>query len=426
MRNRGVSRTEGARQVHVDRLSPQLWIRLLNCAPFHRGTRIDYDNVNAAKLRSGLGVHSLHGGVICHIHRHGGRSSSLSGNQLDRFINLTLGPGAADDRCSGCRIGNCDCAANASSGTGNDCGLALQAHADLVCIHTRLRCRHRISGLPRQCNISPFRHDSSAVGERRTPTRRSRNASQPPAWRPASAPRTARARPCSLSICGNHPREKSLSSRTDNCQTTLTQLSLSGDTRYMIDGARDQCENRTHWTVSFVTVVTLAPGGRFPLPRLADDAMALAKSLDPLAAAAPDLAHTMSGSPQAGYVDALLKAGAAFCPGKSTAAERHHHLIASWDHCGIYDQTSSIRQVRQRLALLAPGASDDLPERHPWSQCAEPVQSPPRREAQNASERPAGRHSSPGGRSTLEADIEEAKNREAESRPEVVSQGFSA
>jgi AraC family ethanolamine operon transcriptional activator len=96
--------------------------------------------------------------------------------------------------------------------------------------------------------------------------------------------------------------------------------------------------------------VRLMHGGRFLLTRLADDAMALARSLEPIGGIAPDLADAMSGSLLAGYVDALFRAGADFHVSKSTAAERHYLLILACERLVTSGQDTNIAiaEIAQR------------------------------------------------------------------------------
>lgn len=94
--------------------------------------------------------------------------------------------------------------------------------------------------------------------------------------------------------------------------------------------------------------VRLAPGGRFLLTRLADDAMALARSLEPFGGIGPNLADAMSGALLAGYVDSLFNVG--FRPGKTTAAERHYHLILACERLVMTgeDPNVAIAQIARR------------------------------------------------------------------------------
>jgi len=88
--------------------------------------------------------------------------------------------------------------------------------------------------------------------------------------------------------------------------------------------------------------VRLAQGGRFLLTRLADDAMTLARSLEPVGGIGPDLANAMSASLLSGYVDALLKADAACRPGKSSATERHYHLILACERLILSGEDTNV------------------------------------------------------------------------------------
>jgi AraC family transcriptional regulator, ethanolamine operon transcriptional activator len=76
-----------------------------------------------------------------------------------------------------------------------------------------------------------------------------------------------------------------------------------------------------------VSSVRLQPGGRLFLTRVADDALALARTMDAAGGISPDLANELSRSLLAGYVDALSDANITRKSDKSPTAERHHHLI---------------------------------------------------------------------------------------------------
>ncbi|MCD0503339.1 helix-turn-helix domain-containing protein [Bordetella petrii] len=75
--------------------------------------------------------------------------------------------------------------------------------------------------------------------------------------------------------------------------------------------------------------VRLCNGGRAALTYLADDAMALARRLQPTGGMAPDLAATIGQSLLAGYVDALLDAAPARRTERTAAEQRHHLLITA-------------------------------------------------------------------------------------------------
>lgn len=73
--------------------------------------------------------------------------------------------------------------------------------------------------------------------------------------------------------------------------------------------------------------VRLRPGGRAALTCLADDAMHLARSLEPSGGFAPDLASGIGQSLLAGYVDTLCDAQPVHKSKSWSAEQRHHHLI---------------------------------------------------------------------------------------------------
>ncbi|MFM0500760.1 helix-turn-helix transcriptional regulator [Paraburkholderia caffeinilytica] len=94
--------------------------------------------------------------------------------------------------------------------------------------------------------------------------------------------------------------------------------------------------------------VRLLRGGRTSLTRLSDDAMVLARLLEPAGGIAPELARGISQALLAGYVDALVDASAAY--ERSAAAERHHHLILACEKLLIAGEDTDIAlaEIAQR------------------------------------------------------------------------------
>ncbi|MBO1113847.1 helix-turn-helix domain-containing protein [Bordetella petrii] len=75
--------------------------------------------------------------------------------------------------------------------------------------------------------------------------------------------------------------------------------------------------------------VRLSSGGRSALTCLTDDALTLARRLQPVGGMAPELAKEIQASLLAGYVDALFDAGPARQSERSATERRHHHLITA-------------------------------------------------------------------------------------------------
>ncbi|WP_246288277.1 helix-turn-helix transcriptional regulator [Achromobacter pestifer] len=91
--------------------------------------------------------------------------------------------------------------------------------------------------------------------------------------------------------------------------------------------------------------VRLCRGGRDVLTVLADDAMAVARRLEASGGMAPDLVAAMGESIVNRYVDALLDAEPASKSGRSSAAQRHHSLIAACERLAISGAGSDITVV---------------------------------------------------------------------------------
>ncbi|WP_028354633.1 helix-turn-helix domain-containing protein [Bordetella petrii] len=82
-------------------------------------------------------------------------------------------------------------------------------------------------------------------------------------------------------------------------------------------------------SISSAYSVRLRPNARAALTCLADDALALARRLQPDGGMAPELAAKVCESLVAGYVDALFDAAPVRQAARSPAEQRHHHLIAA-------------------------------------------------------------------------------------------------
>ncbi|WP_087753514.1 AraC family transcriptional regulator [Paraburkholderia caledonica] len=88
--------------------------------------------------------------------------------------------------------------------------------------------------------------------------------------------------------------------------------------------------------------VRLRPGGRAMLTCLANDALGIAKSLEPAGGMAPEFASEMSRSLVAGYVDALVDATPMGQSDSSLAERRHHHLILACERLIVSGEEADI------------------------------------------------------------------------------------
>lgn len=75
--------------------------------------------------------------------------------------------------------------------------------------------------------------------------------------------------------------------------------------------------------------IRLRAGGRRYLTCLADDAMAVARRLQPIGGMTPDLAEAVFQSLLCNYVNALLDASSVRKPERLSTEQRHHYLIAA-------------------------------------------------------------------------------------------------
>jgi transcriptional regulator GlxA family with amidase domain len=75
---------------------------------------------------------------------------------------------------------------------------------------------------------------------------------------------------------------------------------------------------------------------------MADDAMTLARSLEPTGGISNDLGIEISRSLVTGFVDALVAAAPARTSGSSTAEDRHHHLIMACERLVLSGEESDI------------------------------------------------------------------------------------
>ncbi|ACD20966.1 helix-turn-helix domain-containing protein [Paraburkholderia phytofirmans] len=90
------------------------------------------------------------------------------------------------------------------------------------------------------------------------------------------------------------------------------------------------------------TSVRLRPGGRAALTCLADDAMGIAKSLEPTGGMAPEFATEVSRSLVAGYVDELANATPGGQSESSSGERRHHHLILACERLVVSGEEADI------------------------------------------------------------------------------------
>lgn len=88
--------------------------------------------------------------------------------------------------------------------------------------------------------------------------------------------------------------------------------------------------------------VRLAPGRRAALTCLADDAMRLARSLQPSGGMGGELAVEIFNGLLGGYTDALVDAAPSHKPGLSSVEQRHHHLIRACERLVLSREEPSI------------------------------------------------------------------------------------
>ncbi|WP_144143763.1 helix-turn-helix domain-containing protein [Paraburkholderia sp. BCC1884] len=99
----------------------------------------------------------------------------------------------------------------------------------------------------------------------------------------------------------------------------------------------------------FASSVRLRAGGRAALTCLADDAMGIARSLEPTGGIAAELATEMCQSMTAGYVDALAAAPPACKSDGSVTEQRHHHLILACERLVMSDEADiTLSEIAQR------------------------------------------------------------------------------